>query len=340
MIKFAPKKHLPSSEELRGFRHIASPVGLKLMIFYYSKYLGMDFEFQKIENFKEDCFRQLNCRSGGLWTYTGLNDIYPEQFQEDTSFVTHLRPELYGLEDVEAEDDNFFDFYPEIAGLDFLVSEAFLATTSAYDGVYTPSSYPAEDVNRILYDRFVSSKKIDFPDTEGGRVTEMVLDGLVDMLFGYGSDISHEFEQEIAFWFAAMLQKIFWLEDDADSWGSVFNCYTFVHPDGKRVMNFLDSLDSLDKDEQDFEFFTRAKEVIDSCMELITTAYCETGESPDFYEYDYHTNGDAMALTVLYFSTVRSVDEYDISTLGLAIYFLFSVTDEVLCRMENIKSVK
>ena len=61
----------------------------------------------------------------------------------------------------------------------------------------------------------------------------------------------------------------------------------------------------MDKDEQDFEFFTRAKEVIDSCMELITTAYCETGESPDFYEYDYHTNGDAMALTILYFMAIN-----------------------------------
>lgn len=335
-IRFAPKDRLPMQEGLVKYHHLINLIGIRLMILYYARELGTDFSFQDIKSTKGPSADLFNfyCMEYALdgWSETGLEDVYPEQFYDDNSFAQYIDPELYDMDSNYIEKND----YGSIFNLGTMTSSAWLAFSEQSEGKeYTPSDDAMADISKILFDRYISSKKIPYPDTDGGKLAEMGINGVIDFLFSKisgNNEYSTDFLETTALRFCSLLERIFFMEDGEDG-SAVANCYAMTHPYGQAVLDFLKTFN--DEGDENYSFYKKASELATACMKQIESSTCETGEDPDWYDYDIYTDGKSLAVEIIY--PVHS--DTDISVVVLAIYLLKKLILEVFQRAgEKIKT--
>lgn len=322
-VKFQCQNVLPVANEMQKYHAFISTLGMKLIAIYYARRMGSSFDFPEIQSLCTDNYRAFVGTVCEGWCHGGLMDLYCESFAWEDPLADIFGDEYDGLD------------MPTLADFScaaFMTCGNDESTISQYspkedteeeetEDPYFICDAFIEDGWNILYDRFCRKKPVSYPKDKLGEVVSDGMDGIADFINCASG--SEDFRHRVAFGWLKLLNNIFCGEDDDDFY-SVLNV---SHPKGELIRKKCEQ-------HKAEPFYKDAHQLIETCLSQIKSSTCQTGENPDWYEYDIVRDKEALSVSVVY-----KQGGFDITVISTAVYLLMWVIKTVEEKEKKERSV-
>ena len=188
----------------------------------------------------------------------------------------------------------------------FFLSEAFKSSSYKLSDPYIPSENGMDDIAYLLNRHYSKDATEHCPDTVGGKLTSMMMNGFCDLLFGNcrlapysnvpNKDVSM-FLNKCAFSLAQTIYPGYLLSDSMEAYYDIFS---FLHPNGAAFIRFAKDEEKCTLPCNVRDMFLQAYHFLSSCEELTLP------EKKSYIEKLYNTKvlevGDAVAVSVVIYA--------------------------------------